>query len=286
MLIDKRNKLNDRELKDIEILAAICNQHDMLTLKINPEMLKKRSGKECNDYLYYSGEKLVGFLGLYGFGREEIEMSGMVHPDFRRKGIFSGLFEEAEKERTNRKVERLLIICESKSESGIKFALSKGAEYSFSEYYMELENNTNEINLKEYGITLRPGTKDDIQNIKKQDGIYFGIPGDSIDDEFVIRRLDNTYIAERESKIIGKINITKNIGVTFISGFGVLPEYRGNGFGREILGLALLEGQKTVNGKAALEVAAINKNALNLYKSYGFKEITGYDYYKIENQVK
>jgi GNAT superfamily N-acetyltransferase len=282
LTIISRNKLNEEELKDIETLAGICNAHDDLTLKINPGMLKSRSGENSDDFLCYLDEKLVGFLGLYGFGKDEIEMSGMVHPDYRKKGIFTELFKAASKEISNRKIGRLLIICENKSKSAAAFALSKGAEYSFSEYYMELESNTNEVALKGFGITLRLGTEDDIESIKKQDSIYFDIPIDNIDDDFIVNRLDNTYIAELDGKIIGKINISTGREVAFISGFGVLPEYRCKGYGREILGLALLEGRKLVNGKAALEVAAKNKNALNLYLSYGFKEITGYDYYQIE----
>lgn len=283
MSIIKRTKLNEQELSEIKALADICNKHDNITLKLNPEMLAKRAGNEHDDFLYYIDDKLIGFLGLYGFGRNEIEMSGMVHPDYRRMNIFSSLFDEAEKERLSRNIERLLIICENKSASAKGFALSKGAEYSFSEYYMELEDNTDDIMLKNLGISLRHGNMDDFQSIKQQDGIYFGIPFENTDDEYVLRRLDNTYIAELDGKVIGKINITEEEDSAFLSGFGVLPEFRGKGYGREILGLALVEGRNIVKGKAALEVAATNRNALNLYKSYGFKEVTGYDYYKIEN---
>ncbi len=57
----------------------------------------------------------------------------------------------------------------------------------------------------------------------------------------LIQEEDNfiSYMAELDGEIIGKIHlsITNNNG--FIYGFGVLPDFRGNGYGREILNLSM-----------------------------------------------
>ena len=67
-----------------------------------------------------------------------------------------------------------------------------------------------------------------------------------------------------------------------IYGLEVLPAYRGKGYGRELLILSIKKlkesNVKTIN----LQVEINNKNALNLYKSCGFKENYTMDYYRLK----
>src|SRR5437899_7785912 len=76
----RRNRLSAGELAEIEALAAICRRHEGLELQLNFEMLRARPGTETNDFLYYAGGALVGFLEMYG---AEVEVIGMVHPGHR-----------------------------------------------------------------------------------------------------------------------------------------------------------------------------------------------------------
>ena len=89
------------------------------------------------------------------------------------------------------------------------------------------------------------------------------------------------YIAELKEKIIGKIRIEKIDNEGFIYGFGVLPDFRGKGYGREILSSALDILKKENVDNIFLEVATENKNALGLYESCGFEEISVMDYYVV-----
>ncbi|MNW11442.1 ribosomal-protein-alanine N-acetyltransferase [compost metagenome] len=66
----------------------------------------------------------------------------------------------------------------------------------------------------------------------------------------------------------------------FIYGFCVLPEYRGKGYGRQILSqtiTALKEKDQAVEIK--LEVSVENEKALGLYESCGFATRNANDYY-------
>ncbi len=83
--------MDSKELEQVGELANLCNLYDGIQLKLNWSMLKERSGKEYSDFLFYEEDQLVGFLGIYQFQSTEAEISGMVHPKHRRKGIFTRL---------------------------------------------------------------------------------------------------------------------------------------------------------------------------------------------------
>ena len=62
--------------------------------KLEWDNLRGRSGDRVEDLLWWEGERLLGFLGIYGFG-ESPELAGMVAPDARRRGIGSALLDAA-----------------------------------------------------------------------------------------------------------------------------------------------------------------------------------------------
>ena len=92
--------LTKEELFAIKTLQEICEKEDSLQLKLNFDMLESRSGNRKEDFFHFEDGKLVGFLGSYYFGNK-VEICGMVHPNYRRRGIFTSLlemvFEEAKK---------------------------------------------------------------------------------------------------------------------------------------------------------------------------------------------
>ncbi|ABR50794.1 GCN5-related N-acetyltransferase [Alkaliphilus metalliredigens QYMF] len=91
------------------------------------------------------------------------------------------------------------------------------------------------------------------------------------------------YLAEKDQQIIGKVNLQLSTKIGGIYGLGVLPEYRGKGFGRAILMMAIEKLKEANAGEVMLQVAAENANALNFYKSCGFMETSIMDYYKIRS---
>ena len=297
--------LTKEQLQDILELEKAGSEFEKLDMKLNLEMLEQRSKEEINDFLYYEESKLVGFLGLYDIDKKanEIEITGMVHPKYRRRGIFTELFEAAKIECSNRDPKNLLLISEKSSVAGAGFINTTDAIYTFSEYRMRFEGS--EVpDCKKAGITLRKADKKDRSELAKMDSEFFGKPEDEAKGETEVESevkpeteteteknpqedySDNpdriTYIAELDGKTVGKIGTI--IGGTggYIFGVGILPEFRGRGYGRELLGLALnkLISERIYN--VILEVAVKNENALHLYKICGFKEVTVYDYYEIE----
>jgi ribosomal protein S18 acetylase RimI-like enzyme len=90
------------------------------------------------------------------------------------------------------------------------------------------------------------------------------------------------YIASLAEEQVGCIGVVAEDRRVYVIAFGVLAEYRGHGYGRQML-------TQTVNGLVSenwedilIEVEATNRAALSLYKSCGFTETTSYNYYAIK----
>src|ERR1700694_94708 len=107
-----KSTLTSDEIAEISRLIDICNEHDGLHMRIGLEMLRERAGDETNDFLYYARGQLVGYLEADSYGRKEKELTGMVHPDFRRQGIFTAHFTAAKEELQRRGAQKLIFVCE------------------------------------------------------------------------------------------------------------------------------------------------------------------------------
>lgn len=281
-----KQNINEEDYRKINELKNICTDTEDMFLKLELDFKLKMSqirGEEAfeyvNEFLYYSGETLVGYLGIYNMGGETGELTGMVHPLYRRRGIFKRLYTLAKEECKRRNIKRILLVCDNSSSSGLAFIKSSGAVYAFSEYEMKLEGNYESEDGRD--IALRKAINSDTEEIERQNYIYFGITSRTVimpEDEEKRNRI--TYIIELSSRVIGKIRVETTSDEGFISGFGILPEYRGKGYGRQSLKAVLHMLNKNNIHNAALEVAAQNKNALNLYKSCGFVEASITDYYE------
>ena len=125
-----RQGLTAAELAEIKILADICEAYEQLHMKLNWDTLRSRPQDQTNDFLYYEHGTLVGFLAFFSFNSLEGEVSGMVHPEHRRKGIFTQLFTGARVECQRRNIPTLLLIVEHNSQSGQGFAAFTQARIS------------------------------------------------------------------------------------------------------------------------------------------------------------
>ena len=233
--------LSDDKLQSIRELEKACCQYEKLNMKLNWDMLEKRSYEEVNDILYYDDNRLIGFLGLYDIKQKskEIEITGMVHPDYRRRGVFKELFNTAKQECINRKVERILLITERSSDAGRSFVKFTGSQYSFSEYRMKFD----EAMIPDFsniGIMLRKAEFRDYPELIHLDTLCFDLPEEKIENSHSSDAYDSTYIAEMDGKVIGKIGALMEGKDGYIFGFCIKPEYRRRGYGRAVLKLSLI----------------------------------------------
>lgn len=314
--IKLKETIDQKDYELINKLQESCIQYDQTALKLELDYKlgavlednRNSSIQNVNEFMYFNGEEIIGYIGIGSFGGGPIEVNGMVHPEYRRQGVFKILSQLVISEWKRRNSDSILLLCDRKSSSGQEFIKKTGAHYKFSEYEMYLEeNNLKSIHRQEYGIILRKATNKDAYEIARQNNIYFNKEFENYENDVKNNDLDIMsteeqvsmlnegiilpeeeekngmiiYLAEKDEKIIGKVNLQLISRIGGIYGLGVLPEYRGKGFGRQILTMGIEKLKEQNPMKIILQVAAENLNALNLYRSCGFKETSTMDYYEM-----
>lgn len=283
--ITLKEYISEKEYKEIIHLEKLCNLKDKTNLKLELDYklnICKNSDKglkNINELLYYVDNVLVAYLGISSFGGNIGEINGMTHPDWRRKGLFKKLFELAVDACKNERFNKLLLLSDGKSNSGIEFIKALGGEYDFSEYRMELLNTTFSEDVS--SINLRKADKSDAKEIARQDAIFFN-DTEEIESFPKEDELPNqvSYMIELNEKIIGKIKIEYIDNLAFIFGFGILPDFRGKGYGKAALKRVINLINKKGIYNIELDVECKNNTALTLYKACGFEGKSVMNYYK------
>lgn len=278
--------ISEEEKNEIQGLEDKCVEEDKVNMKLELnyrskiEKDYKKDNGDINEFLNYLNNELIAYLSISNFGGNIAEINGMTHPGYRRRGIFTKIVTLALEECKKRKFSEVLLLCDDKSYSGMKFIEGINGEYSFSECRMNCidwrieERNNN--------ILLEKANNDKIYEINRLNGIFFGdIWSESILPEDEDKDGTTTYLIVLQNKTIGKIKVTKDLSSAFISGFGIIPEFRGKGYGKAILVEVLNNLNKENINKVSLDVEIKNKSALYLYKSCGFKEESIMNYYSI-----
>lgn len=291
--IKLKEKINKADYDDISSLQEICLEADKTALKLELDYKLNRSVAvnedtgSINEFMYYDEDRLVGYLGIGRFGGAAMEVNGMVNPAYRRRGIFKKLFSLVKDEWHRGELPEMLLLCDAGAAAGHGFIKAVGADYHHSEYEMYLRGSE-AGNAASGGVVLRKATNGDAREISRQNAIYFG--SELGEEDVILPEAEEKcgmriYMAELEGKIIGKVHLETGGGVYGIYGLGVLPEYRGKGYGREILidGIKILRGMG--DKEIMLQVYATNKNALGLYRSCGFEETSTMEYYSMNKKA-
>src|SRR5690554_5198796 len=117
LFIKLKENLDENDYKDINILKNICEDYDETYLKLEIDFKLKNSNDRSdnsnliNEFMFYEGNKLIGYAGIGSFG--SLEVNGMVHPDYRRKGIFSRLFSLVKDEFNKRNTNEMLLLSDN-----------------------------------------------------------------------------------------------------------------------------------------------------------------------------
>jgi ribosomal protein S18 acetylase RimI-like enzyme len=280
-----KQRLNAQELTELRELADLCEARDNISLKLNWEMLRERPEGQVNDLLYYVDGKLAAFLGIYILVFTESELSGMVHPDNRRRGIFTQMTEAALGLLSGRRTKHVIYICPRNSASGAAFLKNRDVPYSFSEYAMERTDlgDVRQQQGRRTDIRLRESGPGDLKLLTELNRVGFDLEEREAE-EFALATTgpqEMTYLIESGKRAVGKVGVQLEGDMAFIFGFCVRPEARGGGIGRAALAetIARLQQERGA-ARFQLEVAVDNERALELYESCGFRRLNIIDYYK------
>jgi ribosomal protein S18 acetylase RimI-like enzyme len=283
-LIKELNRLNENITREISELVAECNSYDGIEGMIELDTSLNFNQEMNTIFMQYDNNKLVSVLSLFVPRSSEAEVTAMTLPEYRLKGHFSELIKRAEAEIKKYGVPDLLFVCNGDSIDGKKAIAKLNGKYAFTEYFLKY-NHSLDQSIKEYKyrLALHKAGYEDLESIVK---ISMGAFNDSCEGAKSLAegslRAENRqlFLGEIEGKFVGKGVICFEDGNAFITGLGVLPEYQGKGYGKELLYLII---NKIIENKVegiCIEVESENENAFQLYKNTGFEVESAWEYYR------
>ena len=280
--IYKMSDYSNHQIDEINMLEQQCKIFDKSSLRVGIESLKEVDGDEA--YLCQIEDQLIGFLSWYTSDGTEANINAMVHPEYRRYGVFQGLLKSAVSEMEIKGIQTCRFRIPSNSEAGIDCIRHMGGSYSQSQFSMTL----NQILDTSLGFTsgmLRLAEELDLEFLVECHSQAFG------ESEFWSRKYlthtsrepaRKTYIAMDGLTLVGMIRVNfVDTKTAVIHDFCVLPALQGKGYGREILTqvVKLLLSQEC--SQIRLSVVTENSRALSLYQSIGFDISAESHYYVI-----
>lgn len=285
----KKQALTEADQAAIQQLADICNRYEDLHMRFT-DMSAWSSSPHPHHFLYYEHGTPVGYLYMYDFDPIEPEASGLVHPDHRRKGIFRALLNAAKEEAFQNGAEKMILFCEHASRSGQAFIEATGVHYDFSEHEMVLEQFQERPTFDER-LVFRAASSADLDVLTTILAASFGDPEAGVKLN-LIRRLQDpcqryyvTTLGEESvgsEEPVGCLRINEGPEEVGIYSFGVVPDNRRRGYGRQMLEEAIRTIRSESQKPIMLDVDITNVGALALYRSCGFQIRTTYDYYVLE----
>jgi len=287
-----KQTLTENEIADIQQLAVLCSAFEGLHMRLfMMDIFKQRSGNNTYDFLYYEQGLLVGYLGIENYGTKTKEIFGMVHPEHRRKGIGSHLLQAAREEGRHSGIEQFVLTCERASLSGTAFAKAIDAKLDYSEHEMVLGTFKERFVFDERVIFRQAIGPEDLEKVASiiatdRDNNVEWAQKHIVDmmklpnQRFYMLTFGGTDLGCDEP--IGSLRLDEMEQLVGIYGFVVRPEYRGRGYGRQLLQEVIHSIHNEGSKGIMLEVDVDNTNALGLYLSCGFEIVTTYDYYIVE----
>lgn len=278
-MLEQAAGLSSRALSAIADLDRRVTEADGGRLKLEWATLRGRSGDRVDDLLWWDGDRLAGFLGLYAYG-STLELAGMVAPDARRRGIATALLDAAVPLYRERGSHEVLLIVARSSVAGQRFAVNRGGLLDHSEHGLVLSGRPTD-GRRDPALSLRPASKADLPLISRLLQVGFGGPApDDLTD-----RLDSPraqiLVIELDGLSVGTMTITRDGVDGGVYGFVVDPRWQGRGIGRDALRRACEQLRTEGASQIRLEVAVENDRALAIYTGAGFEPVITEDYFAL-----
>ena len=273
-----RRGLSHQDLAAIKELERRSVAADGGRLKLEWGVLHGRDPDRVNDVVALLDGTVIGFLGLYAFGHQQVELAGMVDPAHRRRGVGTALLAAARPLVAERGYGTALLVS-PRSAASAAFAGAHDAVFDHAEHAMLLEGPPAD-GPSDPAVTLRDATPDDVPEIARLLQAGFGYPADDVAER--MREDDEQHVLiELDGVPVGYVRLTLDGDRGGVYGFVVDPAHQGRGIGREVLRRSCLRLAEAGAAKVGLEVAVENERALGLYTSIGFVQVTTEDYFRL-----
>ena len=287
MIEKKSGILTKNIIKQLRKIENICKKYDNIIRDINLDSSMNFNQDMNHTFLYYNENKIfVGFLYMFVPTSEEAEVQGYILPKYRNRGYFKELLKEAEAELKVYGVRDILFVCEFNPKSAKVDLEGINASYEFTEYSMEYvgsKKDNHDIEISD--IEVLEANKEDLEELVNVSKKSFD---ESVEEArgYITKSLEASnrvqYKALYNGKYIGLAGVYSEREEATIFGLGILPEYRGKGFGKQLLKLILKELENKHLEEILIDVDSNNEVAFKLYKQMGFDIEVAFDYFRKE----
>jgi ribosomal protein S18 acetylase RimI-like enzyme len=277
-MIEQASGLGSTALEAVADLERRVLAVDDGRLKLEWGVLRNRPDDEVRDLLWWEGGQLLGFLGIYGFRPGRFEITGMVAPEARRRGIGRALFAAALPILKADGGDQLLMVVPRPSLAGGELARSLGMTYEHSEHALRLPARPAAAPA-DPELGLRQADTTDLPALSRlyEDGFGDG----EVDESRLNGERSRTLMITHGGETIGTIALAQEGARGAIYGFVVDSSRRGRGIGRQALRNACHELFDAGTDHVDLEVEVDNEGALGLYTKVGFEPVATDDYYEL-----
>ncbi|QBD76349.1 GNAT family N-acetyltransferase [Ktedonosporobacter rubrisoli] len=273
--------LGEADHAHIRELLRVCHQFDGLEFPLSLEGMLYAPN---NVLLCYQHETLLGMV--YVMSEGDVELLGLVHPEYRRQGVGRSLLEAAKTFCRRKQVSHLSLVCFEAMPAGEAFCRAVGGQYEKSEFHMVLDMQVlRPLEPLDVALSLRQADAADARTLahflaqefeEAEEEMYSWIEAD------LKKPGRRAFLVVLGEEPIGTLRMFEDDSSVEITAFGILPPYRRHGYGRRILlqavHMLLTEGWQHI----ALDVETENRKALALYLSCGFRQTREDRFYRLD----
>lgn len=279
MLI-RTHQLDNHQLHELDVLSAHCKEVDSNIIAVYQHLLKKDRTISCS-LLEYKKQQLIGFLSIFFFYENICEISIMVDPAYRRRGIATKMLHEIAPVICDENIG--ILTFSSPHQLNNAWLSEKGFEYQGSEYQMH-RHLTEPQQILSKSVTFRMATQSDIPTLCEIDNTCF--PKEKVDMPMRFEAIlaDSTYtvfLAIQNGVPVGKAHLFWQNDHVRLTDIAIIPRVQGHGFGTALISHCLNYCLLANKPHVILEVETSNQNALNLYTRLEFTISNAHDYWNI-----
>lgn len=303
------SKLTENLLADVKKLVRDCKALDGFESPFHWDCVEHRKNPFIHEILCYMDQTLVGYMALYYFKEKEVEITLVIHPEYRQIKVLRLIWEQIKltvhrnkietefytftihqkdeciinvlKEAEANKVSQVYkLVLSQKGFIGVRAKIGTGTE---PEIEIDNDNDNKTIQIRSAEIT-------DKASLIELECACFGTNAKAYHDnlEFLFRDSKQMiFVLEDNKVIIGKAHYKIEGNEAFLFDFCIKPSEQSKGFGNILLKQSLQEVFNKINPENNLPL--VNKvyletdspNFLKWYKKIGFKEMAIFEHWKL-----
>ena len=285
-MIRATNQLTEQERKEAKALIASCQAHDQTFREPYLSNMLNFDPNMPAFFLYYQEGKLLGLLTVYA-DDEDVELSILVHPNRRRKGIARALVKSFKEETASYPIRSVTFQTERVFLDGHPDLASHWGLVEDEETETWLGRDRTPYALDSRSdvkvLLAEPSYLDEIAQLQHQ---AFSDAEETLEvsRRYITEALEDSdsllYILLKEGQVIGVCTVDLSGNSNYLYGLAVAEAYRGQGYGsylaKSVVNQLIAQNDKSFQ----IAVEDSNVGAKRLYEKIGFVKQTQVVYLK------